>query len=504
MHKKNIISYLNIILFAVILVSVFSLVSFPQNISREVKDGLELCYRFKWNQAEEIFGNMIKENPDDANGYHFLSGVYLWYYLGSREKNDFSTFVKYSDQAIEKAKSALDEKPQSAFLNYILGSNYMYRAIAFTREENYLDAVWASKKSESYLNETLEIDPRFTDAYLGLGLYNFAVGQIPSAFQWALSLAGIHGDKQTGINYIKKAATSGNLAKVEAQYYLSQILTEVLFENEAALYYLKNLVRRYPENLLFNYSYAVLEMKERNLRDAHKILMKIVYLDNLRFSQIISFSNFLMGDILFRRNQFDSAKVYYQSFLSSTPTTDYTGIANYRLALCYELTNDRKTAEKYFSSTGSGNMDLEDDQFAKRKGEIYSKRSLSVNEMNTIEAVNLLEAGKYQAGYDSLFNLLPNIKTEWLRGEVLLNLSEAAFMLGKFDESLDAALSAIKINSAEEKWIAPFAAYFAARVYQKKKDEKNFDAMIEQIEDYSEYDYQNKLKNLVFSLSFRN
>ncbi|MCK7526710.1 MAG: hypothetical protein MZV64_58490 [Ignavibacteriales bacterium] len=54
-------------------------------------------------------------------------------------------------------------------------------------------------------------------------------------------------------------------------------------------------------------------------------------------------------------------------FLESTPTNDYNGIANYRLALSYELTDDRKNAEKYFSVSGSGNMDLEDDQLAKRK-----------------------------------------------------------------------------------------------------------------------------------------
>ena len=48
-------------------------------------------------------------------------------------------------------RADLDTIPQSAYLNFLLGSNYMYRAIAFTREENYLDAVWASKKSETYL-----------------------------------------------------------------------------------------------------------------------------------------------------------------------------------------------------------------------------------------------------------------------------------------------------------------------------------------------------------------
>lgn len=474
---------------------------FAQNGIRGIKEGLDLCYRFKWNQAEELFTSMINEYPVKPDGYHFLSGVYLWYYLGSRDKNDFNNFVNYSDQALETAKNALEEKPKSAYLIFLIGSNYMYRAIAFTREENYLDAVWASKKSETYLIEALEIDPKLTDAYLGLGLYNFAVGQIPSAFQWALSLAGIKGDKEIGIGYIKKAAVSGNLSKVEAQYYLSQILSEVLFENEAALYYLRNLVQKYPENLLFNYSNAVLEMKQRNLQEAEKILTRIVSINNPKFSQVISFSNFLMGDIFFRKNQFDSAIVYYLTFLTSTPTNDYSGIANYRLAIAYEFTNDRINAERYFKNSAGGNMDLEDDQFAKRKGEIYSKRNLSANEMELIKASNLIEAGKFQSAYDSLKNLLPKIKTEWLKAEILLNLAETSFALGKLKESLDFALEAKEINSQDEKWIAPYASYYAARVYKKNKDDQLFTENVEKIDTYSDFDYQTKLRNLVYALT---
>jgi len=501
MNNKNFANYILNVLLTIILVAFFTDVIFSQNINKNIKAGLEFCYNFKWKQAEDIFAKMAKDHPEKADGYHFISGVYLWYYLGNRDKDDFNSFVKYSDTAIVNAQAELEEKPQNAYLNYLIGSNYMYRAIAFTREENYLDAVWASKKSETYLNAALEIDPKFTDAYLGLGLYNFAVGQIPSAFQWALSLAGIRGEKQIGINYIKKAATQGSLAKVEAQYYLSQILSEVLFENEAAIYYLKSLIRRYPENLLFNYSYAVLEVKERNLEEGQKILSKIVHLDNPRFSQIISFSNFIMGDIFFRKNQFDSAKTYYLSFLKSTPTNDYTGIANYRLALSYEMTHDRKNAEKYFKLCGSGNMDLEDDQFAKRKGEIYLRRALSANEIESIRSENLIEAGEYQNAYDSLILIMPKLKSEWLRAETLLNISEASFMLGKLDESLSSALLAKEINSPDEKWIAPFASYYAARVYQKQKDTINTAAMIDEVEDYTDYDYQNKLKNLIYTIA---
>lgn len=477
---------------------------FSQSSVIEAKEGLELCYKFKWEQAEKYFHNMIKENPNKPDGYHFLSGIYLWYYLGSHEKEDFNNFLIYSDSAIDIAKEILPENKQNVYLYYLLGNNYMYRAVAFTKQENYLDAVWSSKKSESYLLEALELEPKFTDAYLGLGLYNFAVGQIPSAFQWALSLAGIKGDEEVGINYIKKAAVGGNLSKVEAQYYLSQILSEVLFENEAAIYYLNKLVRRYPENLLFNYSYAVLQVKQRNLNDAQRILYKIVYLNEDKFKQIISFSNFLMGDVFFKKNLYDSAIVYYQRFLTSTPTNDYAGIANYRLALSFEMTNDRKKAKTYFNNSRVGNMDLEDDQYAKRKGEIYSQRSLIENEKSLLFSENLIQSGNYKAAYDSLINLLPKIKTLWLKAEVLVNLSEAAYKLKKYDESLNFAEEAKSINSQEEKWISPYSAYYAARVYHKLNDEKKFAEMIDQIDDYTDYDYQNKLKNLVYSISKKN
>ena len=133
MDIKTFNKYILNLFLTIILFTFVSQDNFPQSISKEIKVGLELCYNFKWNQAEEIFLGIIKEQPEKTDGYHFLSGIYLWYYLGNRDKNDFTSFVKYSDKAIEIAQVELEEKPQNAYINYLLGSNYMYRAIAFTQ-----------------------------------------------------------------------------------------------------------------------------------------------------------------------------------------------------------------------------------------------------------------------------------------------------------------------------------------------------------------------------------
>ena len=472
-------------------------------INRLVKRGLEYGYDFKWGKSEEVFQNLIERFPNDPRGYHYKSGIYLWKYLSNQNESDFKNFILYSDSSISIAQEILDKHPKRVEILYTLGASYNYRAMAFIKAQKFLDAVWASKKSFTYLSETLKKDSLIYDAYLGLGLYNFAVGQIPNAFKWTLSLAGIQGNVETGLKYIRLAALKGNLSKVESQYYLAQILSDFFADYNTSSKYLKNLTYRYPNNLLFNYSYAVLEIKEHNLIGADKTLINILRKDDNDFKQIISYSEFLKGDVFFRENQFDSAKVYYLNFLNSTSENDYRGIAAYRLALSYEMTDDRIEAIKYFKLTSQGNMDLEDDIYAKRKGEIFSNRTLALTEIDAIKDENLIEDAKYKAAFDSLSSLLESIKTDRLKAEVYLYLSDASYYMDKYDESLSFAMTAKVLNSDEERWIKPFACYYAARASKKLRNEKAMKSFIQEASKYSDFDYQKKLQNLLFALSFK-
>jgi predicted negative regulator of RcsB-dependent stress response len=465
---------------------------FEKNIIR----GLEQSYHFKWDKAEETFKGIIKKYPNRPEGYHYLSGIYVWYYLSSKDKNELNNFTAYSDTTIEKGLELLDRNPNSDTLLYLLGSNYSYRAIAFAAAENYLDAVWAGKKSNSYLEETIEINPEKYDAYLGLGLYNFAAGQTPGAFRWVLKLAGMGGDKELGISYLKLAADEGTYSKIEAQYYYSQVTQDSM----EGMKYLTKLVNKYPENILFKYSLASLNIKERKLNDAEKILRKVVNYDNEKFLQVVAFSNFLIGDVFYKKNQFDSAIVHYKKFLEITPDNDYTGIASFRLGVSYEITGFRDSAVVYFAQCENGNMDLDDDIYAKRKGSIYLERTLFENEIAVIKANNMIEAGNYRAAYDSLGSVLKKIISNKLKAEAYLYLNEAAFNLGKYDESLSLSSAAIKTEVKDEKWILPYACYYAARANYYLGDKVATNYFIEQAEDYNDYDYQNKLKTLINSL----
>lgn len=491
---------MKVILFSCCLFIFSSLLFGQQEIERQIDKGLDACYNFNWNQADQIFRGLIKKYPDDPRGYHFESSIYLWYYLGGNDKNDLDTFEVYSDKALNMGEAVLSENEKSEMALYILGANYNYRAIAFGKAGNYLDAAWASKKSESYLSQVLELNPKKTDAYLGLGLYNFAVAQIPQAFKWALNLVGISGDKDTGVKYIEMAAENGNYSKVEAQYYLAQIEMDFLIDYELSAAILKKLVKRFPQNLLFNYSYAVLLIKQKKLTEADKFLFKVTRADNEQFNQITSFSYFLVGDINFRNNKLDSARSYYLHFLDGARDNDYTGIAAYRLAICYEAEGNREESIKYFEKAQTGNMDLDDDIYAKRKGELYAKRTLAPAELALIFISNMIEAGKYKAAYDSIISLYPNLQAEKLKAEALLYKSETAYYMGNYEESIDLAENALTMDSSNEKWVVPFSYYCLARANKKLGNQDLVKLNIEKADEDNDYDYQNKLRNLLNSL----
>ena len=77
------------------------------------------------------------------------------------------------------------------------------------------------------------------------------------------------------------------------------------------------------------------------------------------------------------------------------------------------------------------------------------------------------------------------------------------FSLHRFNSSVDTALAAKSLKIKEEKWIKPFACYYIARAKEKLGEMEDVKNYINEAEDYKSYDYQNKLKNLLFALKSR-
>lgn len=475
---------------------------FSQNLEYNFREALNAAYNFEFNRANKITDLIIDKYPDHPAGYHLKSSIFLWQYLGNSEQVDFDSFLVYSDKTIRVGESLLKNNHVSdaEFLNFILGANYGYRAIANGKAENYLDMIWASKNSNSYLTKTKEINKDNYDVYLGLGLFKFALGQVPPALNWALNLIGFHGNLEEGLMYLRRAAEKGNYSKVEAQYYLAQIYSEFFLEYKQSKNLLSKLTNQFPNNMLFRYTEAVVDIKQKNLSSAEKNLRLIVKNKELDLIQLKAFSHFLLGDINFRQNKFEDAINEYQRFLSLTKDKSYTGIANYRLALSIEITESFNDAKVFYQKGKNGNLSIEDDSYAKRKCEQRLKTSLTDVEIKFIQYRNLFEAGNLKGLNDSLNLLLQEVTEQELSAEISLTLSELNFELKNYEDALNHAIMAFQIKIKNEKWIKPYAYYYAAASFFQLGNKIKCEEFISEAQKITDYDYQSKLKSLLKNL----
>ena len=465
--------------------------------------GLDETFKFNFDKSEKIFDEIIRKYPDSPVGYHFKSIPYLWRYLDNKNDSDLVKFNSLSDSVLLKTVISSDNAVNNPFNFYILGSTYSLRAMASASEESYLDVVWSTKKSYSYMNEVLAIDSTFYDAYLGLGLYNFMVAQTPAALRWAMNIAGISGDADTGMEYLRLAVENGKYSDVEAKYYLSQILIEFYLGYEEADQILTGLNKKYPKNLLFKYSLGLLQLKMKNLDEAEKTFKYVINSNDSSFIQLIAYSNFSLGNLHYYKNEFDTAKYFYGNFFTNSSDNYFHGIAALRLGLCYAFTGDSLTAVEYFKLTDEGNSDIDEDRYAAVKGEEFDDNYPDSLTLKTILIRNLINAGNYAAASDSLMVLKNELEPEEkITGEINLMLSDVAFQIDSLTKSFDYALSVIEQEETED-WLKPFAYYYAARASFNLGNINEAEEFISEAEDFNDYFYENELNNFLNALSYK-
>ncbi len=490
-----------------ILVFIFIILIFPQIIpaqvkfQRQIKNGLNYLYNFNLEKAKEVFESIEIKNPDHPAGYHYSSIINLWYFLDQKRDSDKTAFLDLSDSVVSKSKKILEDDEDNPFIYFLLGTTYSYRAMIYARDGEYLNVLWSTKESYNYLSKVLEIDSTYYDAYLGLGLYNFAVSQTPPAWKWALELTDITGNKKLGLEYLKLAANKGNLVTIEAKFYLSQVLSEFLMDYNSSEKYLTKLIYNYPNNILFKYGMALLYIKETRLTNAEKYLKAITKTKDTTFVQIKTFSNYQLGNIFFIRNDFDSAKTFYRLFLDNTIDKHFRGYAALKLAYCYEFMNLPDSASVYFEKTDQGNEDIDEDVYAASIGEKYQENLPDSSELKLIRIHNFVDAGLYKNAIDSSLKLIKNNFSDTLKAKLYLILSDSYYRINKYALSLDYAISVIN-NDQAQGWMKAYACYYAARTSKEMKNIVDAELFINYANNYKDFYFENSLRNSLHALLY--
>ncbi len=468
-----------------------------------LRQGVRYAYNFDIDRAYKVFTQISKTDKLDPRPYYYKSQITLWKYIGNSDPEDLAEMLKNADICIEKLRTWEPKGKSGAEIsNTWLGNIYMQKSIAYGKAEKYVEMVNSSQKSYSYLSELVKANPANYDAYLGLGLFKFALSRVPSSVSYLLNVAGFKTNLDEAYTYVAKAAQKGTFTKVEAQYYLGELQREYLFDYKESIKSLNALTYKYPGNLLFTYSLGVTHIKNHQLDEGKRAIQRILTREAKRFQQLYAFSNMLVGDIHFYQNKFAQAIPFYQKFLQESKTKDFTGIAHLRLGLCLQFTNKMDLAIKHYEHAAEGNHSLDDDAFAQAKSILYKKLPPDLNELRLFKFANYIEAGAYKRAVDSLVFLLSVVAAEDKAPVVKYYLSQAYFFKGDMKQSLQFSQEIIVNKRNNDDWMKPFSYFNSARIKFRMGDKEAAKGMLTKAEQYSDFLYASLLKNRVEALRF--
>ena len=458
-------------------------------------EGLHYLYDFDVDHANRKFDEAIAIEPRHPRPYMSRAFAPLWKFVVTRAPSDYEYALRLITEAIDVAEKYLDDiDDQDADALTCLGTSYGYRAYVDVATKSYLKAAWDGKRSYDYLSQAVNADPHFYDAYLGLGLYHFAVATIPKPLQWIIGILGVEGDRELGIREIELAARKGIYNSPEAKYFLVQFYPWFKGDFETSEKLIDELLRDYPTNTVFHYAKGFMKLRQNNIAAALPYFLKMKELDNRFFAIINKFAELRVGECYFRLGDFVHARESYMAFLAVNGHNQFEALASYHAGLAAELLGDRASALPLYLRAKNLDAVHGDDVYAARHAAKLLASPLSLVDSLLIAARNFHRSGAYNKALDMYSDIVGRYAlTDDQRAETLYRMGECFYDQDKYDEAAEQFHNVLRLNVRSEQWVMPWAHFMLGQIALKKKDTATAKKEFELVSDYDNYDHKNWL-----------
>ncbi|MEE8201454.1 MAG: tetratricopeptide repeat protein [Candidatus Acidoferrales bacterium] len=254
----------------------------PADVSSENEQKLgaafERLYNLEFDSAQELFREVVRDEPESATARTFLASALLYEILarqGSLQSQLFVMGNKFLHQGrkppdpelkqrfeerIDEAR-AVAERRRKANKNdpdalFALGLAYANLANYSTGVEGkYFRGLRYGKKAYKYHKKLHELHPDLYDTGVVLGTHNYVLGSLPRVMRFFLFFVGARGNRERGLRHLQEAAESGTFLRTYARVLLAVAWIREEKPEEAQRV-LEALRSDYPRNPLFLFELA--------------------------------------------------------------------------------------------------------------------------------------------------------------------------------------------------------------------------------------------------------
>lgn len=223
-----------------------------------VRRGIDHIYNLSFDSAQAEFQQLVKAKPDHPAGYFFLAAVEWWNILITLDDNSRSDrdekFLSLLDRVIDLCDKRLDKNENDLPALFFKGGALGFRGRLHGNREDWLKAASDGRTALPIVRDTYKLAPNNEDILLGMGIYNYYAAVIPEKYPFVkpFMIFFPRGDKQKGIQQLRRASQNASYANIEASYFLMQILHFFEQQQVEALELALNLYKKYPNNVVFH------------------------------------------------------------------------------------------------------------------------------------------------------------------------------------------------------------------------------------------------------------
>ena len=247
-----------------------------------IDETFDRLYNFDFQGAHKILDSYIAAHPEEPLPYSVRAAADLFYELDRLGILE-SEFLADDNRIIDKRKLRPDPTVRENFLtalhdaktraDRVLASNPDDRDALFAMcisqgvatdymalvEKRQMNSLSSAKRSNSYAQRLLKVDPKFYDAYLTAGFSEYLLGSLPFFVRWFVHFDNVDGSKQRGKDNLMLVAEQGHYLKAFAKILLSIIYLREKNPQESRRL-LAELARDYPANPLIHNEMAKLDV----------------------------------------------------------------------------------------------------------------------------------------------------------------------------------------------------------------------------------------------------
>ena len=236
------------------------------------RSGIEALYNLDYEKALKDFKEIQQRYPNHPAGHQLLAAR-VWiktlyesrrlqgslyssesFYSSGDDKVDpkiVNEFRALTREAKRLSEAKLKEDPKNIeALDFLAATEGLKASFEEAVERRHYAALKDGNDAVNHHRNVLKLDPKYIDAQLTIGLYEYVVGSLPLPIKILAGVTGFRGSKKRGLALLEQVAREGRWSKDDAKSLLVLLYTR---EKRYAdvLTITRELSAKYPRNYLY-------------------------------------------------------------------------------------------------------------------------------------------------------------------------------------------------------------------------------------------------------------